>query len=138
MNDLEKAKAVFKKGGLSCVLVKDENIYTSEKSGIKPLLEFIGDSKDYTGFCAADKIVGRAAAFCYVNLSVKEVWANVMSKEGKEILERHGISAFCDTLTDKIINRKGTDICPMDKAIIDIDSPGEALEILSLKVKSMM
>lgn len=43
-----------------------------------------------------------------------------MSEAVKAFLEAHGIPCTCDVLTERIINRSGTDICPMEKAVADI------------------
>ena len=34
---------------------------------------------------------------------------------------------MCDTVTETIINRSGTDRCPMEKAVTGIDAPEAAL-----------
>lgn len=129
--DTLHAKEIYAQGGYSCVLCKDEKIYTSKETGIKPLMDFINDKTDLKGFCAADKIVGKAAAFLYVLMDVSEVYADVMTAEAARILSRYEISAYCTTPTDKIINRTKTDICPMEKIVQNISSPEEAYRELN-------
>ena len=51
-----------------------------------------------------------------------------MTKKAKEILEKNGIKVTFETLTDKIINRTGTDICPMEKAVMDIEDIDDQFE----------
>lgn len=133
-NNLNKAKEILHAENLSCVLLKGEEIYRSELAGIKPLIIHLDSGKSFNGFSAADKIVGRAAAFLYINLGVCEVYADVMSKAAKELLEKNSISAEAECFTEKIINRKGDDICPMDKAIADIYNADEAYQILKGKI----
>lgn len=46
-----------------------------------------GGKTNVKGCCAADKIVGKAAALLYVGLGVREVYASVMSRRGEETLK---------------------------------------------------
>lgn len=117
MSDLSRAKELYRNGAYTCVLVKGDRVYTSEKCGILPLVELIDSAESFNGFSAADKIVGKAAAMLYSYLGVSNVYAEVMSGAGAEVLSANGIAYECDALTDKIINRAGTDICPMEKAV---------------------
>lgn len=137
MNNIQTAKTLFKEGDYTCVLVNGEDVVTSTEDGIKPLVGYLDDDKDYSGYSAADKVVGRAAAFLYVKLNVKGVWAKTMSREGRDILDTFGISTFYEELTPKIMNRVGDDICPMDKALVGVVDPDPAAEILKEKVASM-
>ena len=49
-----------------------------------------------------------------------------MSSGGKRTLEEHGIVAECEVETERIINRLGTGMCPMEEAVEGIDNPLEA------------
>lgn len=60
-----------------------------------------------------------------------------MSKTGAEILKKYGVRFKYETLTDKIINRKGTDICPMEKAVEGVFDIDEAYTVLKVKLDSM-
>lgn len=137
MTDLEKAREIYSSGEFTCVLVKGDNIITSAENGIKPLLKFIADSKDYSGFSAADKIVGKAAAFLYAKLGVSAVYAEVLSADGKRILETNGIACEYASLTEQIINRKGDGLCPMEMAVRDTADTENAYCLLLEKVRSM-
>ena len=130
MNDIETAKARFKSGSYSCVLVKGDVVYTSEQDGIAPMLGFISDGTNLTGFSVADKIVGKAAALLFVLAGVKEVFACVMSRRAVEVFAEHGVKYSFDTFAENIINRAGTDLCPMEKAVSDIENPQEAIDAI--------
>ena len=121
--DTERAKRLLEEGGYTCVLCRGDVCHTSSASGIAPMLEFIGSKTDLIGFCAADRIVGKAAAMLFVLAKVSEVYAGVMSRAAADMLSAHGIAHSCGVLTDRIINRRGDDICPMEKAVADTDDP---------------
>lgn len=112
-----------------------DNGYCSKDSGIKPIMSKLEEDLNFfSGSVVADKIIGKAAAMLFVLSGVKEVYALVLSKAGKKILEDYNIIFHYDELTDKIINRKGDDICPMEKTVQDIDDLDMAYEALRHKV----
>ena len=75
---------------------------------------------------AADKVVGKAAAFLYVRLGVTHVYAPVMSEPARAVLTAHGIEAAWDTCPPAIRNRAGDGYCPMERAVWDLTDPAEA------------
>ena len=62
----------------------------------------------------------------YLLLQPAEVYGEVMTATARDLLEANGIRTEYGTLTEHIINRKGTDICPMEKAVANICDPAEA------------
>lgn len=107
--------------GHTLCLSEDGVLILDDKRGITPLLELIASGKDVSGYSAADKVVGKAAAALFIKCGVKQLYAAVLSKGGAKLLESHGVEYVYDTLTDAIINRAGTDACPMEKAVRDIE-----------------
>ena len=131
MNDLERAKHMLAMTPrLSCVLCKGDDVYTSEKRGIAPMMDFLDAGYGMAGFCAADRIVGRAAAMLFVLARVDSVYAEVMSEGALEILQMNGINAFYGCLTSYIVNRQGNGQCPMEEAVGAISDPSAAREAI--------
>lgn len=64
MTDLEKAKSLLK-NNITCVLVKDDNVLSSTKTGIAPVMELIENNVNLEGYSVADKIVGKAVAMLF-------------------------------------------------------------------------
>lgn len=135
MTDLEKAKANL--AGHTVSLCRGEEALTSDKRGIAPMLDFIAEGKDLEGWSAADLVVGKAAALLFVYAGVRNVYAKVLSAEGARTLESYGIAYEYGTLSRNIINRAGNDICPMEKAVLSISEPAEAVRVLSSKLEQM-
>lgn len=133
MRDLERARKILAEGGYTCVLCRDEEVYTATARGVKPLVDWLDSGLELRGFSAADKVVGRATAFLYVLLGVKEVHALVMSTPAREALELGGIAAFCDQEVPGIINRRGDGPCPFEDAVLGITDPMEALTAIRRK-----
>ena len=105
----------------SICLCKDGKHFTDNGRGISPMIRLIEENKDLCGYSVADVIVGKAAAMLFVKAGIAAVHGKVMSESGKTYLENHCIPCTHDILTKQIINRQGTDICPMEKAVAEID-----------------
>jgi hypothetical protein len=128
MNDLEQAKTLLQSGGYSCVLCKGGRTHTSTERGVLPLVRILSENTHLSGFSAADRIVGKAAALLFCLIGVKEVYAPVMSRAAVEVLSAHGILSSYDTTVETIVNREGTGACPMEQAVRELDQPEAALE----------
>ncbi|MBP5308209.1 MAG: DUF1893 domain-containing protein [Clostridia bacterium] len=136
MSDVTRARELLS-GKVTCALVKGEKAYVSEKSGVAPMLSFIAEGIDLSGFSAADKIVGKASAMLFVKAGVRAVYAEVLSVAGREFLENAGVEVSFGALTERIINRAGTGQCPMEKCVEYISDAEEGYTALKNKIISM-
>jgi hypothetical protein len=93
-------------------------------------MDWLEQVLDLRGFCAADKVVGKATAMLYCLLGAQAVYARVISTAGMAVLQRNGIAVFADQVVPFIINRLGTGQCPMEDAVASIDNPQEAPEAI--------
>ena len=132
-NTLLKAREILLSGDYTCVVCRKDAVYTTTRRGVAPLLGWLDDGTDLSGFSAADRVVGRGAAFLYCLLKVKAVYARVMSHPAAEVLKAYGIEAYADTYVEGIINRSGTGPCPFEAAVMDIDNAQEALAAIRSK-----
>lgn len=130
MENLLKARSLLESGAYTCVVCKDDSVYTTSHRGVAPLLNWLDTGTDLVGFSAADRVVGRGAAFLYCLLGVKEVHAQVMSDPAAEVLRSYGIGASADAFVPCIINRAGTGPCPFEAAVMDIQDAEKALEAI--------
>lgn len=137
MTDLIKAKELLLSGDYTCVVCKNNSIYTSKLRGVKPLFNWYTDKMDFSGFSAADKVVGKGAAFLYVMLNVKNIYAGVISSSALEVLQKHHIDVEYKMSVDNIINRKGNGICPFEAAVLNIEDKDEAYEAIWKKVQEL-
>lgn len=121
MSDLDRAREILVSGGFTCVLCKGERLYTSGERGVAPMLDMLAGGTELNGFSAADKVVGKAVAMLFVCAGVTEIFAQTMSKPAAEFLDNRGVKYGYEQLTEKIINRKGDGVCPMEQAVAEID-----------------
>lgn len=124
--DLARAKARLEAGDYTVVLCRDGVEYTDTRRGVAPLLALLDSGVAVTGFSAADRVVGKAAAFLYLRLGVASVYAPVMSQPAYDLLTAHGVSASADTRVSAIRNRAGDGFCPMETAVWELTDPVEA------------
>lgn len=121
MSNVEKAKERLLNSSLTCVLYKGEKYYTSGERGVSPMLSWLSDGTELIGFSVADKVVGKAAAMLFVCAGVTEVFDVVMSRAAADFLDSRGVRYSYEKMTEKIINRKGDGVCPMELVVADID-----------------
>lgn len=137
MLDLSAVKQILLAENFTCVLSDGNEIVTSKERGVKPLVDFILSDKDFSGYVAADKIVGKATALLYANLKISALYAQVTTFDAVEICNKNNIQVEYETLTSKIINRKGDDICPMEKLVLNVESPEIAKQLIIQKLKTL-
>ena len=137
MNDLEKARKMLENSEYTCVFCNGDSVLTSQKRGVAPLIELLDENRSLEGYSAADKVVGNGAAFLYVLLKVKTLYAKIISKSALETLERYKINVQYETLTDAIRNRDNTGFCPIETAVQGITEPEIALIAIRDKLEKM-
>lgn len=135
MTDLQCA--IQNLGEHSICLCRDGKYITDDGKGISPMMKFIAEGKELSGYCAADVIVGKAAALLFAKAGIKEVYGKTMSKSAVDFLKTNAIPYSYAILTEKIINRSGTDICPMEKTVAQIDEPEQAYTALKTALENM-
>lgn len=137
MKDMEQAKRILEEENCTCVLYAGKPLYMSRRRGVAPLLQLLDEGADVAGACAADRVVGKATAYLYCLLGVKEVYARVMSRPALSVLEAAGIAHFCDRLVEGIQNRQKDGPCPMEYATRDCETAEEALAAVRSKLKEL-
>ena len=73
----------------------------------------------------------------YLSMGVSRVYAEVMSDAARAVLTAQGVDCYCRVRTDKIVNRRGDDLCPMEKTVAEIDDPAAALDALRKKAAEL-
>lgn len=135
MTDLEKAKDYFYSQKASMVLCKDDEKFITQEKGLTPLINLIESGDDYFEYSACDKVVGRAAAFLYVLLGVKEIHAKVMAKLAIQILDKAEIKYSADEFVDTILDDQLKDANPLEEVVLRSGSANNALRDLKAFLK---
>lgn len=83
------------------------------------------------GASLADKVVGKGAAALMVLGHVSEVYARTISQPALLLLQRAGIPVSYGQCVDHIINRMGTDWCPVEKLCQQAATAEECLPLIA-------
>lgn len=124
--DLYRAQQLLEQGHYTCVLCKDTQVKTCTARGVRPLVELL-DAGEWTGYSAADKVVGKATAFLYVLLGIRAIYTPIASEAAVRVLNQYHVDLRCDQIVPAIENRDRTGFCPMETAVWNIDDPQAAL-----------
>ena len=110
-----------------CTVINDGRIWESDLPGLRPLMYWLNNEPEVLkGSYVIDKVVGKASALLLTYGGAVKVHGKTMSKTADEILARYGIEHTWDVMVDFIENNTRTDMCPMEKKVVDIDDPAEA------------
>lgn len=135
--DIKHAVHLLYEDDFTCVLCKNDIVLTDTARGILPLIRWYESGRDFSGFSAADRVVGKGAAFLYALMKVKCVHAGVLSEGALSVLETHGIKWSGDIRVPAILNRDETGLCPMEQTVANVSGAQEALKRLKCKLKTM-
>ena len=135
-DDLLKAKRAIENGS-SCAVCRGDLTIAKTGAGIAPLLSVLAESPDLSGFSAADKVVGSAAAFLLIEARASEVFAFTVSERAVNLLHRAGIPVSYVKMTDHIRNRTGDGLCPMEKRALEMDCADGAYRIFKERLEEL-
>ena len=71
--DLERCKAILENENLTCVVKQGDKVLKTTDRGIKPFMQWIESGENLHGAVAADKVVGKAAAFLMEKAGISAV-----------------------------------------------------------------
>jgi hypothetical protein len=128
MQDLEKAKKRLEQNNLTLSIVKNGKIiFENSSHGIGGFLTAIEKcGKRLEGASVADRITGKAIALLCVYSKVQAVYAIILSRSAKTLLEKYAIHHEWNQLVENILNANGEDTCPFEKLAKEISNPNEA------------
>jgi hypothetical protein len=78
-----------------------------------------------------DKVVGRGSAFLIVRLGIRRVHAVLLSRLGRDVLERSGVTLTWDTLVDRIA-------CATESLLEPVTDPEEAYGLLAERRRAVL
>ena len=124
--------------GCSCVIYNNDHTHLFHKRGVQDLHQLLRTSPDtLRGAMIADKVVGKGAAVLMTAGGVRWVYADVISQSALEFLLTHNIEAEYGRVVPNIINRAGTDICPVEKLCMQCDNIEDALTLIDEFIEKM-
>ncbi len=129
MNEIKKILHEGENGHSLVIKTARDEVFSFDGRGISDLMRLLSASPDMLEEAMlADKVVGKAAAALMISGGIKAVYADTISDGALRLLRGTGIKVSYDERTDHIVNRDGTDWCPMEKACRDCLTAEECLE----------
>lgn len=135
--DLENCKIILDRENLTCVVKCGDRLLKATDRGIKPFLHWIESGENLQDSVAADKVVGKAAAFLMEKAGLCAVYATVLSEPAKAVLQNAGIAYAYGKLVPRIQNRKGDGLCPMESAVMETENAERAFLQLQAEYRKM-
>ncbi len=135
MTDLELA--INRLAGHTLVLCRDGDVIVSDERGVAPMVGFLREGRQLSGYSAADRVIGKAAAMLFVKAGVREVYAYIMSKSAVAVLTAHDVPFSYGKLTDRIMNRDNTGLCPMESTVSVTDDVDTGVEMIFRKLDEL-
>lgn len=132
MHDLKLAKKRLRGKDLALSVVKNNKvIFESSSHGISSFLEAIGKLEDkLEGASVGDKVAGKAIGLLCVYAGISAIYAVTLSEEGRTVFEKYSVYHEWENLVKSILDVDKVEICPFEKAVIDIFDPVQAYDRL--------
>lgn len=138
MTDLTALVDRLHEEGCTLVVQQGEVVRTFTRRGVADLLDLVDhDPAFLRGASLADKVVGRGAAALMVKGGIGRLHTDVISRPALELLQEAGIDTAYDCLVPHIINRAGTDWCPVERLCHGLTSVDEMVGAIRTFVNNM-
>lgn len=128
---LAQALSTLRRTGCSLVAVNGTEVTLCHERGVKDLYRLLKEQPaTLRGASVADKVVGKGAAALMALGGVREVYALVASRPALALLRQEGVAAMALEVAENIINRAGTDICPVERLCADAACAADCLPLI--------
>lgn len=134
---INEAIHLIEESGYACVVIKNNKIVDKKTGrGIGPILQLY-ESGTLENAVVIDKIIGKASAVILSLAKASEVYGIIMSKDATAWFENVGIKYEAGMVTEKILNRAKTGICPMEMAVANMSDPEDMYIALKAKIAEL-
>ena len=131
------AKNLLSEETATCVVIANNTIVKTQYGrGIAPILALY-ESDILKDAYVVDKIIGKAAAMVLTLGGVKGIYAKVISQPALAWLETQKIEVTYEVCVDRIMNRAGDGMCPMEQTVQYMDDAKEALFAVKEKLAQL-
>ena len=127
----EKMLDALEQQGVGMIIDNHGETTTYSLPGVQDLLHLTANEPErLKGAVVADKRVGKAAACLLIEGGVKSVCTPLVSTPARQMLEEAGIPLYAREEIPLMVNKDGTDLCPMEKKLLDAKTPEQCAAIL--------
>ncbi len=112
----------------SCVIRRGDEIRIFRERGVKDLYKLVESGDSFLcGASIADKVVGKGAAALMILGGAEWLYTEVISTSALELLRGSKVEVEYISEVPHIINRAGTDRCPVEKLCTECRTAEECL-----------
>ena len=123
----------------SCIIHHNGTTRTFHERGVNDLHRLLTQEPEIlSGASLDDKVVGKGAAALMISGGVKWVYADVISKAAMVLFEQSRVEVQYKQIVPNIINRTGTDICPVEKLCQECKTAEECLPLIDKFIKEII
>lgn len=127
----EKMLNALEEQGVGMIIDNHGEQTTYSLPGVQDLLRLTAEEPERLhGAVVADKRVGKAAASLLIEGQVKAVRTPLVSSPARKMLEEAGIELYAREEIPLMVNMEGTDLCPMEKKLLDAATPEQCAAVL--------
>ncbi len=127
----EQMLSALEEQGVGLIVENNGESTTYCLPGVQDLLRLTAEEPErLKGAVVADKRVSKAAACLMIEGGVKRVNTPLVSTPAREMLEKAGIAIYAREEVPLMMNHEGTDLCPMEKKLLDAKTPEQCAAIL--------
>lgn len=127
----EKMLNALEEQGVGMIIDNHGEQTTYSLPGVQDLLRLTAEEPERLhGAVVADKRVGKAAASLLIEGQVKAVRTPLVSSPARKMLEEAGIELYAREEIPLMVNLDGTDLCPMEKKLLDAATPEQCAAVL--------
>lgn len=127
---------ILHEGGYSCVIRNKGVTRTFHQRGVADLWALCHDNEEFLkNSQLADKVIGKGAAALMIHGGVSEVYADIISCPALELLRTNGISVSYAQQTNRIMNRRGDGLCPVESLCLNKETIEEMVEEIGNFIK---
>ena len=138
----EKMLSALDERGLGMLIYNHGEMTEYSAPGVEDLLRLtVEEPERLRGALVADKRVGKAAAALLITGGAKTVYTPLVSTSAREMLEAAGVELHAREEIPLMLNRDGTDLCPMERKLIEAQSAEDCVVLLcggSLEGRQML
>lgn len=117
--------------GVGMLIDNDGERTSYNAPGVQDLLRLtVEEPERLNGAVVADRRVGKAAASLLIAGKVRVVNTPLVSTPAREMLEAAGISVYAREEIPLMVNKDGTDLCPMEQKLLEAQTPEECVVLL--------
>jgi hypothetical protein len=139
MQDLELAEKQLYGKRLTLAIAKNGRVIyetdTHRISGFMRAIDTLGSQ--YCGASVADKVAGKALALLCVYAGIREVYAEVLSKEAQELFDQNQVTYQWLQMVDNVLDLEKTGVCPFEKAAAEITNSDESYDAFKALLEKM-